>query len=47
MNELLKLEGEENLTKREENVFLWVEFFDEEEDLTDKEKEAWEVKRCN
>lgn len=46
MQELLKLlKGEENLTQRENNIYLWVEFFGEEEDLTDKEKEAWEVRR--
>lgn len=38
--------SEENLTKRELNVFIWAEFLDgEEEDLTDEEKKAWEVKK--
>lgn len=38
------LEGEEeNLTTKEINMFIWNQFLGEEEDLTDKEKEAWEV----
>ena len=41
------LMGEEaRLTKREENVFLWIEFLtNEEEELTDEEKKAWEVRK--
>lgn len=43
--ELLKLfKGEEeNLTKKETNVFIWAEFLGEEEDLTEEEKKYWEV----
>lgn len=40
--ELLKLfEGEVKLTTKEENVFLWNNFADEEVNLTEKELEAW------
>lgn len=33
------------LSNRELNEFLWKDFAGEEEDLTEEEKKAWEVRR--
>lgn len=46
MEDILRLfEGEVKLTKKEENIYLWKDFFGEEEDLTEEEKKYWEVRR--
>lgn len=42
-NKLLNKGEEENLTNRELNVFIWIDFLGEEEDLTEEEKKYWEV----